>query len=258
MMLIKKSKFESNAEECWLKINNKAVLYGTRNKSGGLYKVHMEVLIPNNLVEVNIANTNYSILQLYHERWGHQDKRHIKNVLEQQMDLKVELDNQLYVACIYGKAHRLKFVSRQKAKQFGKLISADLELISRSMYMNRTGTSSLPNVNPYELWMVKKPRIGHMRIVELFGYAHITNKKRRKMDKKALKGYILEYDGKPLKNCEVAVEIPLPEANRQLPEAENEGQNDPEDSESEDEEKSNIMKLRNRSELKKPKSLKIK
>lgn len=156
------------------------------------------------------------------------------------------------------------------------------------MYMNRTGTSSLPNVNPYELWMVKKPRIGHMRIVELFGYAHITNKKRRKMDKKALKGYILEYDGdekyriwiketntvicsrdvlflgKPLKNCEVAVEIPLPEPNRQLPEAENEGQNDPEDSEeqfnseSEDEEKSNIMKLRNRSELKKPKSLKIK
>ncbi|GBN00355.1 hypothetical protein AVEN_173964-1 [Araneus ventricosus] len=44
----KNTKFESIAEECGLKINNKAVLYGTRNESGGLYKVRMEVHIPNN------------------------------------------------------------------------------------------------------------------------------------------------------------------------------------------------------------------
>ncbi|GBM63103.1 hypothetical protein AVEN_68554-1 [Araneus ventricosus] len=62
------SKFESTSEEFWLQINNKVILYSTRNKSGGLYKVYMEVLITNNPVEVKIANTNYSILQLYHER----------------------------------------------------------------------------------------------------------------------------------------------------------------------------------------------
>lgn len=384
----KNSTFESTAEECWLKINNKRVLYGTRNISGGLYKVHMKVLTPNNPVEVNVATTSDSILQLYHERWGHQNKRHIKNVLEQQMDLKVGLDNELCEACIYGKAHRLKFGNRQKATRPGELISTDVcgpfdasckryryfvvfkdhftkfryvfflrqksevaqalkdmlahaknlghnireilsdnggefdnecvktilqkrgiiqrltapytpqqnggserenrtlvemartlknsnpeinfpsclwaELISTSVYiLNRTGKSSLPNASPYESWMGQKPRLRHMRIIGSTCYAHIPDQKRRKMDKKAIKGFLLGYDGderyriwiketntvicsrdvifqeKPLKNCEDPVEIPLLEPQR--PEDKNEVKHDqgsPEDqttSESENE-----------------------
>ncbi|GBM68473.1 hypothetical protein AVEN_6442-1 [Araneus ventricosus] len=69
-------------------------------------------------------------------------------------------------------------------------------MISTYLYIfNRTGKSSLPNVSPYELWMDTKPRIRRMRIVRSSCYAHIPNQKRRKMDKKALKGYLLGYDG---------------------------------------------------------------
>ena len=409
----KNSRFESTAKECWLKINNKAVLYGTRNISGGLYKVHMEVLLPDNPVEVNIATKTDSILQLYHERWGHQDKRHIKNVLRKEMNLKVELDNQLCEPCIYGKAHRLKFGRRQKAEKPGELLSTDVcgpfdesykryryyvafkdhftkfryvfflrqksevsqaledmlahaknlghnikeilsdnggefdndnirrilqkngitqrltapytpqqnggserehrtlvemartlknsnpemnfpsslwaEFISTSAYiLNRTGKSSLQNISPYELWIGQKPRIRHMRIVGSSCYAHIPDQKRRKMDKKAVKGILLGYDGderyriwiketnsvicsrdvifeeKPVTSCEDPVDIPLLESNRQSSETKNEGKNEDEEyqrvsedetsPETDDEEKPFPMKLRNRSELKASKS----
>ncbi|GBM63102.1 hypothetical protein AVEN_68553-1 [Araneus ventricosus] len=84
-----------------------------------------------------------------------------------------------------------------------------------------------------------------MRIVGSSCYAQIPNQKRRKMDKKTLKGYLLGYDcderyriwiketnnvicsrdvvflEHPMKNCEDAVEILLLEPNTRLPEAEN-------------------------------------
>jgi hypothetical protein len=70
------------------------------------------------------------------------------------------------------------------------------EFISTSIYiLNRTGKSSVPNLSPYELWMGKKPRIQHMRIIGSVCYAHVPVQKRRKMDKKATKGYLLGYDG---------------------------------------------------------------
>ncbi|GBN60813.1 hypothetical protein AVEN_256849-1 [Araneus ventricosus] len=43
--------------------------------------------------------------------------------------------------------------------------------------------------------MDKEPRINHMRIIESVRYAHIPVQKRNKMDKKATKGYLVEYDG---------------------------------------------------------------
>ncbi|GBM62065.1 hypothetical protein AVEN_175111-1 [Araneus ventricosus] len=172
------------------------------------------------------------------------------------MDLKVELDNQLYVACIYGKAHRLKFVSRQKAKQLGKLISADSEVTQAIEDMLAHAKNLVHNIK--EVLSNNGGEFDNENVKSIL--------KKSVIIQRLTASYTPQQNGgrKPLKNCEVAVEIPLPEPNRQLPEAENEGQNDPEDSEeqfnseSEDEEKSNIMKLRNRSELKKPKSLKIK
>ena len=66
----KNSRSESSAKECQLKVNNKAILYGTRNVSNGLYKLHMKILFSNNPVEVNIATKIDYVLLLYHECWG--------------------------------------------------------------------------------------------------------------------------------------------------------------------------------------------
>jgi hypothetical protein len=43
--------------------------------------------------------------------------------------------------------------------------------------------------------MGKKPRTKHFRIIGSTCYAHIPSQKRRKMDKKAVKGHLIGYDG---------------------------------------------------------------
>ena len=70
------------------------------------------------------------------------------------------------------------------------------ELINTSAYiLNRTGKSSVKNVCPYELWTGKKPRINHLRIIGSVYYDHIPKQKRRKMDNKAVKAYLIGYNG---------------------------------------------------------------
>ncbi|KMQ81501.1 retrovirus-related pol polyprotein from transposon tnt 1-94 [Lasius niger] len=70
------------------------------------------------------------------------------------------------------------------------------ELVNSAVYiLNRTGKSSEEGVSPYELWMGKKPRIKHLRIIGSVCYVHIPIQKRRKMDEKAIKGYLVGYDG---------------------------------------------------------------
>lgn len=280
----------------------------------------MKSIVPEAQVDVNMTVSNDSILQLYHERYGHQDKQHVKAIIERELDMKVKADSKLCEACVYGKAHRLKFGTRKKPTKAGELISTDLcgpfdesfrkfrylavfkdvytkfrygfflkhksevkdvlqdfivhaknlghdikemitdnggefdceevrkilkkhgitprlsapytpqqngsveresriivemartlkysneeanfpaalwaELVSTAIYiLNRTGKSSVPNKSPYELWMKRQPRIKHMRIIGSICYAHIPPQKRRKMDKKAIKGYLVGYDG---------------------------------------------------------------
>ncbi|GBM76889.1 Copia protein [Araneus ventricosus] len=86
----------------------------------------MEVLIPNNPIEVNLATTDNSLLQLYHERWGHQDKRHVEFLLNHELNIQVNVEDELCEACIYGKAHRLSFGSRNNCFSPGELIFADV------------------------------------------------------------------------------------------------------------------------------------
>ena len=45
------------------------------------------------------------------------------------------------------------------------------------------------------MWTSKKPRIKHLRIIGSICYAHIPAQRRRKIDKKAVKGYLVGYDG---------------------------------------------------------------
>lgn len=314
----KNSVFESSSEKCCLKVNNAPILYGTRRVGGGLYRAELKVLTPE---VVNVAaTTSNSVLQLYHERFGHQDKRHVKNILKKELDIIVFLDQELCEPCVYGKAHRQSFGTRKKASEPGELISADVcgpfdesfqkkrylvvfkdsftkfrygylmkeksevknmlrkmlshaktaghsikeflsdnggefdnedvreilssegitqrltapytpeqnggceremrtivemartfkytnpevdfppaiwaELVNSAIYtLNRTGKSSVEDTSPYELWLKKKPRLKHLRVIGSTCYAHIPVQKRRKMDKKATKGYLVGYDG---------------------------------------------------------------
>ncbi|GBO11846.1 Copia protein [Araneus ventricosus] len=102
-----------NGREVWLELHK-------------LFEVHMEVLIPNNPIEVNLVTSDDSLLQLYYERWGHQDKRHMKSLLNHELNIQVNIQDELCEACIYGKAHRLSFGSRNNCSSHGELIFADV------------------------------------------------------------------------------------------------------------------------------------
>lgn len=312
--------FESTPTTCTLKINGQVRLVGSREVNGSLYKVAIKPLVPKQGADVNLVEEKSDLLQLYHERWGHQDKRHVKMKLKRDFNIEVKLNEEICEPCTYGKAHRLPFGTREKSSKPGELISTDVcgafdesfqkkryfvlfkdnytkfrycyflaqksevsdalkdflrhtktlgysvkemlsdngrefdneevrsilrangitqrltapytpeqngiserdnrtivemartlkysnpeviypegiwaELVNTAVYiLNRTGKSSIDGVSPYELWLGKKPRTKHLRIIGSKCYAHIPSQKRRKMDKKAVKGHLIGYDG---------------------------------------------------------------
>ena len=117
--------FESSTESCYFKINGKVKLIGFRKQNGGLYKLKLNVLPPK--LEINLL-TVPSKLQLYHERLGHQNKRHVKQVIQRELGIQFNFDvnSEICQGCIYGKAHRLKFGTRQRATRPGELIHTDV------------------------------------------------------------------------------------------------------------------------------------
>lgn len=119
------SQFVSTATECCLSINNQVWIRGTRQVNGSLYKSNLMTISPEKPVEINVA-TDSSTLQLYHERFGHQDKRHVKSVLQKELNINVRLDKELCEPCVYGKSHRLTFGNRNNVTQVGELFSADI------------------------------------------------------------------------------------------------------------------------------------
>jgi len=70
----KNSHFFSTSQICNLIVNDEKVLVGTREQNGGLFKLVAKTIVPDECVEVN-AVSNGSLLQLYHERMGHQNTR---------------------------------------------------------------------------------------------------------------------------------------------------------------------------------------
>ncbi|KAK7576629.1 hypothetical protein V9T40_012915 [Parthenolecanium corni] len=109
------------------------------------------------------------------------------------------------------------------------------ELVTTAGYvLNCLRKSSVKNKSPYEVWLGQKPRIRHLRIVSSKCYVHVPDKKRRKMDSKAVSGYLVSYDGneryrvyvperqdiilscdvvfhEKIVNCTEKVSLPLPE-----------------------------------------------
>ncbi|GFX63037.1 integrase core domain protein [Trichonephila clavipes] len=62
------SEFVSTPTECWLKVNDDVVLYGSRNVNGSLFKANFEPILPKEMIEVRTViavsnNFNYKILR---------------------------------------------------------------------------------------------------------------------------------------------------------------------------------------------------
>jgi len=147
------SKFISDPTPCSLMINGKQVLFGARQFGCGLYKVALRVVVPQNAVEVNVLS-NEATLQLYHERMGHQNKRHIKDVVQEEFDIEVDVNNKMCEACMYGKAHRLKFSTRERATTPGELIHADV-----------CGPFEMPSAKGYRYFVLFKDDFTRYRYV---------------------------------------------------------------------------------------------
>lgn len=80
--------FISTSQICNLIVNDEKVIVGTCAQSG--------------------AVNNGCLIQMYHERLGHQNKRHVKSVIKRELDI----DTKLCEGCVYGKAHRHQFGTR--------------------------------------------------------------------------------------------------------------------------------------------------
>lgn len=120
-------------------MNSAAVIKGVREKNGMLYKAEIQTVSSSDSSVVNVAESS-DLLQLYHERWGHQDKRHIKEKLERELEIKVKLENKICEPCVYSKAHRLPFGTRRKVSKPGELVSTDVcgpfhELFQKKRYL---------------------------------------------------------------------------------------------------------------------------
>jgi hypothetical protein len=116
--------FMSTSRICNLMVNDRKVLVGTRENKGGLFKLAAQTILPS-CPEVNVISKG-SLLQLYHERMGHQNKCHVKKVLKREFNIDVDLASELCEGFVYGKAHRLKFGTRVRATKPGELLHADV------------------------------------------------------------------------------------------------------------------------------------
>ena len=115
--------FISTPQICNLFVNDERVIVGTRDRDGGLFKLVARTIVPPESVEVNVVSSG-TLLQLYHERMGHQNKRHVKSVLKRELD--VDVDRELCEGCVYGKAHRRQFGTRVRATKPGEVIHTDV------------------------------------------------------------------------------------------------------------------------------------
>lgn len=310
------SQFVSSANVCHFKVGANILIVGERRCQGGLYKLNMRGVNPSIAGEVNLT-VKEDLLQLYHERFGHQNVRHVKARVKSELQIDLKMERETCEGCIYGKCHRDSFGTRQKCTRPGEIIWSDVcgpfeesvskykyfvlfkdgyskfraiyfmkqksevidklnlflaeaeaaghkvkeffsdgggefdnkkvrellarrgiiqritmpytpeqngcserenrtvvemaraimyahggmpqklwaEMINTAKYiLNRTGPTPIDGKSPYELWYGKKPGLKHLRIIGSTCYAHVPKQRRKKMDRKALKGILIGYD----------------------------------------------------------------
>lgn len=59
--------------------------------------------------------------------------------------------------------------------------------------INRTGPSKCENKTPYELWYNKEPNVDKLKVFETECFVHVPEEKRKKLDKKSVKGFVVGY-----------------------------------------------------------------
>lgn len=118
------TEFSIQRDKVLLKKGNRLV--GTATWRNGLYYMDMRVIEPKICESVHLATTGDS-LQLWHERFGHQNKRHVKTILER-LGLQFSGDvSDFCDGCALGKAHIKPFKTRtDRAKVVGEVINADV------------------------------------------------------------------------------------------------------------------------------------
>lgn len=85
---------------------------------------------------------------------------------------------------------RTMILSKQMDKRFWA------EAVSMATHvLNRTGTSTIADKTPYELWHGKPGKIDHLRTFGCEVFVHIPKEKRKKFDAKAAKCVFVGYDG---------------------------------------------------------------
>jgi len=93
----------------------------------GTYVMSMKVVVPSCPAEVSFA-TESETLQVWHERLGHQNKRHVRKLLSE-MNIRVShaVTSDFCDGCALGKAHRKPFKPRpNRATSVGEVINADV------------------------------------------------------------------------------------------------------------------------------------
>lgn len=115
------SKFMSTPEKCSISVNGAVKIVGSRQKYGGLYKLEVKNVIPKKMV-ANLATET----QLYHERFAHQNKRHIRAFVKRELGIELPIDETLCEGCLFGKSHRQKFGTRTRASRPGELMHSDV------------------------------------------------------------------------------------------------------------------------------------
>lgn len=68
------------------------------------------------------------------------------------------------------------------------------EAVNTAVYvLNRTGTSTVAQKTPYELWYGQPAKFNHLRSFGEEVYVHLPKEKRRKLDAKSWKGIFIGY-----------------------------------------------------------------
>ncbi|CAG7785690.1 unnamed protein product, partial [Allacma fusca] len=119
------SRFYSNPTFCKFEADNRVMFTGTRSKNGSLFKASFETILPE--PQVNAVESS-EIVQLYHERWGHVDKNHVRAKLaelglkKRSQETKTNSSN----PCQFDKVHRETFEKRSSTRAVGELLSGDI------------------------------------------------------------------------------------------------------------------------------------
>lgn len=108
--------------------------------------MNMRVRFSNSQVEVNLA-TSEELPQGWHERLGHQNKRHVREVLSRHGITCKCLDTRSFCdGCVLGKSHQKPFHMRKGLPQTdGELINADVN-----------GPMSVNSINGFRYYVVFK------------------------------------------------------------------------------------------------------